>query len=104
MNPRLRRPLVRIGAMAHKETLHVLRDPRTLYLALVMPVVMLFLFGYGITTDLERTPRRLRSGPQRGLARWSAPSPRAVSWPWPATPPPRTRTGSSAAARPPRCW
>ena len=25
-NPRLRRSLVRIGAMAHKETLHVLRD------------------------------------------------------------------------------
>jgi ABC-2 type transport system permease protein len=42
--------------MAAKETIHVRRDPRTLYLALVMPVVMLFLFGYGITTDLERIP------------------------------------------------
>jgi ABC-2 type transport system permease protein len=73
MNPRLRRSLVRIGAMAHKETLHVLRDPRTLYLALVMPVVMLFLFGYGITTDLERIPLgvsdRDRSEASRALVR-----------------------------------
>jgi ABC-2 type transport system permease protein len=47
---------VRIGAMAAKETLHIQRDPRTLYLALGMPVVMLFLFGYGVTFDLERIP------------------------------------------------
>ncbi|WP_242392262.1 ABC transporter permease [Anaeromyxobacter oryzisoli] len=53
---RLRRSLVRVGAMASKETTHVLRDPRMLYLALVMPVVMLFLFGYGISIDLDRIP------------------------------------------------
>ncbi len=53
---RLRRSLVRIGAMAWKETLHIRRDPRTLYLALGMPVIMLFLFGYGISFDLERLP------------------------------------------------
>ena len=53
---RLRRSLVRVGAMAWKETLHVRRDPRTLYLALGMPVIMLFLFGYGLSFDLERIP------------------------------------------------
>jgi len=53
---RIRRSLVRIGAMAAKETLHIQRDPRTLYLALGMPVVMLFLFGYGVSFDLERIP------------------------------------------------
>ena len=52
----LARSLVRIGAMAGKETLHIRRDPRTLYLALVMPVLMLFLFGYGVSFDLERIP------------------------------------------------
>jgi ABC-2 type transport system permease protein len=53
---RLRRSLVRVGAMAAKETLHVQRDPRTLTLALLMPVALLFLFGYGVSTDLEHLP------------------------------------------------
>jgi ABC-2 type transport system permease protein len=53
---RIRRSLVRIGAMASKETLHIRRDPRALYLALGMPVVMLFLFGYGVSFDLDRIP------------------------------------------------
>lgn len=53
---RLGRSLVRVGAMAWKETLHIRRDPRSLYLALGMPVVMLFLFGYGVSFDLERLP------------------------------------------------
>lgn len=73
MNPRLRRSLVRVGAMAHKETIHVLRDPRTLILALVMPVVLLFLFGYGITTDLDQIPLAVadhdRSEASRALVR-----------------------------------
>jgi len=53
---RLRRSLVRVGAMAAKETQHVLRDPRTLYMSLGMPVVLLFLFGYGLSFDLDRIP------------------------------------------------
>lgn len=52
----LRRFMVRVGAMAWKEMIHVRRDPRTLVLALVMPVVMLLLFGYGVSFDLERIP------------------------------------------------
>jgi ABC-2 type transport system permease protein len=42
--------------MAWKEALHIRRDPRTLYLALGMPVLMLFLFGYGVSFDLDRIP------------------------------------------------
>ena len=53
---RARRFLVRVGAMASKEALHIRRDPRTLALGLVMPVVMLLLFGYGVSFDLERVP------------------------------------------------
>ncbi|HEY6107061.1 MAG TPA: ABC transporter permease, partial [Anaeromyxobacteraceae bacterium] len=51
-----RRFLLRVGAMAAKEALHIRRDPRTLALGLVMPVVMLLLFGYGVSFDLERIP------------------------------------------------
>jgi ABC-2 type transport system permease protein len=48
--------LGRIGAMSWKEVLHVTRDPRTLVLALVMPVLMLLLFGYGVSFDLDKLP------------------------------------------------
>jgi ABC-2 type transport system permease protein len=47
---------IRVGAIAAKEVLHIQRDPRTLILALVMPVVMLLIFGYGVSFDLERLP------------------------------------------------
>ena len=56
MIERVRRSLVRVGAMAAKEAIHVRRDPRTLVLALVMPVALLFLFGYGVSTDLDHLP------------------------------------------------
>jgi ABC-2 type transport system permease protein len=47
---------IRIGAMASKEVLHIVRDPRTLILAFVMPLALLLLFGYGVSFDLERLP------------------------------------------------
>ncbi|MCP3103910.1 ABC transporter permease [Myxococcus sp. K15C18031901] len=45
--------LGRILAMAGKEVLHIRRDIRTLYLALAMPVLMLVLFGFGISFDVD---------------------------------------------------
>ena len=48
--------LLRIGAMAAKEAAHIRRDPQTLAMALVMPVGLLLLFGYGVTFDLEHLP------------------------------------------------
>ncbi len=56
MRGRVVRSLVRVGAMASKEARHIVRDPRTLYMSLGMPVVMLFLFGYGVVYDLDRIP------------------------------------------------
>jgi ABC-2 type transport system permease protein len=48
--------LVRVGAMASKEVMHIRRDPRTLYMALAMPVVMLLIFGFGVSFDMDRIP------------------------------------------------
>ncbi|HLE77153.1 MAG TPA: ABC transporter permease [bacterium] len=46
----------RLAAIVIKEFLQLVRDPRTLGMALIMPVVMLLLFGYAITTDVENLP------------------------------------------------
>ncbi|MBI5490314.1 MAG: ABC transporter permease [Deltaproteobacteria bacterium] len=48
--------LRRTMAMAGKESLHVMRDPRTLYLALGMPVVLLVIFGFGVSFDMNDVP------------------------------------------------
>lgn len=50
MNPR------RLAAVARKEYLHILRDPRSLGMALVMPLVLLMLFGYALTLDVDHIP------------------------------------------------
>ena len=36
-----------------KEFWHILRDPQTLVIILIMPLVMLFLFGYAITMEMK---------------------------------------------------
>ena len=56
MKRRLGHFLVRVGAIAAKEVLHIRRDPRTLYMALVMPVLMLLLFGFGVSFDMDHIP------------------------------------------------
>lgn len=45
--------LRRISAVIEKETKEVLRDPITIVVALLMPMVMLFLFGYAISLDVD---------------------------------------------------
>jgi len=48
--------LRRTWAVARKELLHIVRDPRSLGLALAVPLLMLLLFGYGLTLDVDRVP------------------------------------------------
>jgi ABC-2 type transport system permease protein len=43
-------------AVAGKEFLHILRDRRSLTMALAVPLVMLLLFGYALTLDVDRIP------------------------------------------------
>jgi ABC-2 type transport system permease protein len=46
----------RLLAVSRKEFLHVLRDPRSLGLGFAIPVVLLLLFGYVLTLDVDRVP------------------------------------------------
>lgn len=46
----------RMWAMARKEAIHIRRDPLSLALAFLMPVMLLFIFGYAITVDVDRLP------------------------------------------------
>jgi len=43
--------LRRLLALCHKETLQIFRDPSSNLIAFVLPVIMLFIFGYGINLD-----------------------------------------------------
>lgn len=46
----------RIWAVARKETLQILRDKRSLILAFLLPITLIFLFGYAITLDIRKIP------------------------------------------------
>jgi ABC-2 type transport system permease protein len=46
----------RLFAIAHKESLHLLRDWRSLALALAMPLLLVLIYGYALTFDLRHAP------------------------------------------------
>ncbi len=50
MNPR------RVRAIAKKEIIQVLRDPRSLMVVLLMPLMQMALLGYGVNLDIKHVP------------------------------------------------
>ena len=48
--------LRRFWAVARKESIHIRRDPRSLGLAVGIPMLMLFMFGYALNLDVNRVP------------------------------------------------
>ena len=46
----------RLLVIARKETLQILRDSRSLAIVIIMPVVLVMLFGYGVNLDLKGLP------------------------------------------------
>ncbi|MEW6570485.1 MAG: ABC transporter permease [Nitrospirota bacterium] len=45
--------LLRTKAIAKKELIQILRDPLSLAMAFLMPVILLFIFGYAISLDVD---------------------------------------------------
>ncbi len=52
----MRKKLTRVSAMARKEVLHILRDPRSLGMAIAIPMLLLLLFGSALSLDVDRVP------------------------------------------------
>ena len=44
---------IRLAPFIKKETLHILRDPVTMVIVVLVPVVLLFLFGFAVTTEVN---------------------------------------------------
>lgn len=47
---------IRLISLIRKEFIQILRDPRTLILVLIIPVMQLFLMGYAATNDVRNVP------------------------------------------------
>jgi len=46
--------LLRVKAIAKKELIQIWRDPLSLAMAFLMPVILLFIYGYAITFDIDK--------------------------------------------------
>ena len=47
---------MRMRGILRKETLQIRRDPSSIALAVVLPIVLLFIFGYGVSLDADNVP------------------------------------------------
>jgi ABC-2 type transport system permease protein len=48
--------LTRFRAIAMKEIIQIIRDSRSLAIVLLMPIILVLLFGYGVNLDLKHLP------------------------------------------------
>src|SRR5262245_50436637 len=46
----------RVLGLVRKESLQILRDPSSYLIAVVLPLLLLFIFGFGVSLDLRRVP------------------------------------------------
>ncbi len=46
----------RVWAIARKEFIHIARDPRSLGMAIAIPMLLLILFGFALTLDVDKVP------------------------------------------------
>lgn len=48
--------LRRVRALVRKETYQVLRDPSSIAMGIVLPMILILLFGYGLSLDVKNVP------------------------------------------------
>jgi ABC-2 type transport system permease protein len=48
--------LKRVAAIASKEYIQIIRDPRSLALGLLIPIILIVLFGYALSLDIKNVP------------------------------------------------
>src|SRR5262245_4154138 len=46
----------RVGSLVRKETRQIIRDPSSIALGIVLPVLLILLFGYGLSLDVMNVP------------------------------------------------
>ena len=46
----------RIGALVRKEAKQMMRDPSSIAIGIIMPVLLILLFGYGLSLDVTKVP------------------------------------------------
>ena len=70
----------RFRAMLVKESLQIARDPSTFLIAFVLPMLLLFLFGYGVNLDTARSNIGLALQDNSEAARSLAGSYQSSAW------------------------
>src|SRR5438874_8387651 len=48
--------LLRIRSLMVKETRQIIRDPSSIAIGVVLPVILILLFGYGLSLDVKDVP------------------------------------------------
>src|SRR5262249_50549872 len=48
--------LRRVRALVRKESYQIVRDPSSIAIGIVLPVILILLFGYGVSLDVDHTP------------------------------------------------
>lgn len=48
--------LKRLKALTYKESLQVFRDPSSILIAFILPLILLFLMGYAVSLDARKIP------------------------------------------------
>lgn len=56
LSARWRAKLLRIHTLVRKEARQMLRDPSSIAIGIVMPVILILLFGYGLSLDVQNVP------------------------------------------------